>query len=315
MRWRVKSLVQKVLGHLPAGERIHYHLQRRLGGLKDFGAEFGSKVDDWQIMVGHLNAAGRPLPGARLLEIGSGWYPTFPLACYLAGAKSVVTVDLNRHLKPDLTRECARRLGDHLDQIATAAGVPRDAVAERHGRLIATLDDRVDLGAASGGVIDYRAPADARATGLPEGSIDCVFSNSVLEHVSADAIEGMFAEAKRVLAATGIMFHSVNCGDHYAYVDKSISQLHYLRYSDSAWRLWQNEFLYQNRLRAHEFVDMSVRAGFAITMNTAHPTEKRLNELRKIPVHPSFARFSPEQLCITTIDFISRKADATESAR
>jgi hypothetical protein len=134
--------------------------------------------------------------------------------------------------------------------------------------------------------------------------------------VPGEVIEGMFVEGRRVLTPAGIMFHSVNCGDHYAYVDKSITQLHYLRYSDSAWRLWQNEFLYQNRLRAHEFVDMSVRAGFAITMNTAHPTAKRLQELRAIPVHPTFsARFSPEQLCITTIDFISRKRDAAESAR
>jgi SAM-dependent methyltransferase len=312
MNWRVKSLVQKLLGYVPAGETIHYLLQRRLGGLKDFGAEFESKVEDWTIMVGHLRSASRPIPGARLLEVGTGWYPTFPFACFLAGAKSVLTFDLNRHLKPALTRDCAHRLGERLDVIASACEVPLADVQQRHRQLCAALADRVDLGAATGGVVDYRAPADARNTGLGRGSIDCVFSNSVLEHVPADAIEGIFREAERVLAPAGIMFHSVNCGDHYAYVDRSISQLHYLRYSDDSWRLWQNAFLYQNRLRAHEFVDMSLRAGFTIDLNTAHPTEEGMRELEQIAVHPRFAHLSREQLCITTIDFISRKPGGGE---
>ena len=104
------------------------------------------------------------------------------------------------------------------------------------------------------------------------------------------------------------MFHSVNCGDHYAYVDPSISQLNYLQYSDEAWRFWQNAFLYQNRLRAHEFIEMAERAGLGIILNTAHPTERRLKDLAKVPVDPVFARFPREQLCITTIDFVAEKA-------
>src|SRR3546814_12756650 len=86
--------------------------------------------------------------------------------------------------------------------------------------------------AASGGVIDYHAPADAASTALGDGEVDVVFSNSVLEHVPEAAIDPMYREAMRILAPGGIMFHSVNCGDHYAYVDRSIHQLHYLKYSD-----------------------------------------------------------------------------------
>src|SRR3546814_2278132 len=75
--------------------------------------------------------------------------------------------------------------------------------------------------AASGGVIDYHAPADAASTALGDGEVDVVFSNSVLEHVPEAAIDTMYREAMRILAPGGIMFHSVNCGDHYAYVDRS----------------------------------------------------------------------------------------------
>src|SRR3546814_14080227 len=54
------------------------------------------------------------------------------------------------------------------------------------------------------------------------------------------AIDTMYREAMRILAPGGIMFHSVNCGDHYAYVDRSIHQLHYLKYSDRQWRFWED---------------------------------------------------------------------------
>ena len=111
----------------------------------------------------------------------------------------------------------------------------------------------------------------------------------------------------RILAPGGVMFHSVNCGDHYAYVDRRIHQLHYLRYSDREWAFWDNAFLYQNRMRAHEFVERAQAIGFEIVLNTARATERRLAELAATPVHAQFAHEPPERLCITSVDFIARK--------
>ena len=313
MNWRVKGMLQQVLGRLPGGERVHYLLQRRLGGLRNFGREFDVKVDDWNLMAGHLRDAGRAIPGARLFEIGSGWYPTFPFACYLAGASSVITVDLSAHLKPELVRACAAGLGRHTGMIALASGTPEAEVRERQQRLVRELDggtDCRDLGAATAGVVTYDAPSDATKTRLGAGAVDCIFSNSVLEHVPPDAIDAMYSEAMRILAPGGIMFHSVNCGDHYAYVDRNINQLHYLQYSDAAWARWNNSFLYQNRMRAHEFVDLAEAAGFTITLNTARPHPQRLRELAAMRVHSQFAHVPPEKLCITSVDFVARAPDA-----
>ena len=88
----------------------------------------------------------------------------------------------------------------------------------------------------------------------------------------------MYLEALRILKPGGIMFHSVNCGDHYAYVDRNVSQLNYLQFSDRDWERWNNKFLYQNRLRAHYFVERAQALGFTIEINTAHPHERRLRE-------------------------------------
>src|SRR3546814_12185837 len=34
MHWRVKGIIQKVLGTIPGGAMLHFHLQRRFGGLR-----------------------------------------------------------------------------------------------------------------------------------------------------------------------------------------------------------------------------------------------------------------------------------------
>jgi len=307
MDWRIKGGIQKVLGGLPGGDWLHYRLQRTFGGLRRFEGELDGKVEDWRIMAGHLADAGIAISDAHVLEIGTGWYPTFPFACYLGGARTVTTVDLTRHLKPDLVRACALRLGGYLDDIARHCVVNIDDVRSRHDALMARLAVSDDLGEVSGGVIRYTAPGDATDTGLPPDEVDCIFSNSVLEHVPPAAIDAMYREAMRILKPGGVMFHSVNCGDHYAYVDAKVSQLNYLKYSDAQWAFWNNAFLYQNRMRAHAFVERAIDAGFDIELNTARPNEIRLRELKAVNVHEQFEAIAPERLCITSVDFIARR--------
>jgi len=140
MHWRIKGVVQKVLGVLPGGTLLHYGLQRRFGGLRNFEREFACKVEDWSIMTRHLRNAGQSIDGACLVEIGTGWYPTFPLACYLAGARTVETFDLNRHLRPELTARCIALLADRLDCIASASGADIEEQSGGHARC--TLGER-----------------------------------------------------------------------------------------------------------------------------------------------------------------------------
>src|SRR5262245_5227142 len=101
MHWRLKGVIQKALGHLPFGDRMHHALQTRAGGLRMFDSELLRKIDDWRLMAGHLASVGVPLVNTRFVEIGTGWYPTFPFCLYLGGAESVITIDLRRHLKSD----------------------------------------------------------------------------------------------------------------------------------------------------------------------------------------------------------------------
>ncbi len=307
MDWRVKCFVQRAVSYLPFRERIYLAIQRRLGGLSQFQDECQSKVEDWKIMASHLRDAGLPMTGASLFEIGTGWYPTFPFCCYLAGAREVVTVDLNRLLQNDLTSRCIDLLEDSLDDILSFSTLTDSEIRARFERLRTVWNETGNLEKATDGVVSYSAPRDARRTGIPTSTIDGVFSNSVLEHIPPHTIEELMRESFRILRPGGLLFHSVDCGDHYSYMDKSLTQLNYLRYSESEWRRYNNHFLYQNRLRPREYPKMAEAAGFTITLNTAKPSEKRLAELAQIPVAQCFGHIPADELCITTIDFISKK--------
>lgn len=306
MHWRVKGAIQRVLGNLPAGERLHYLLQSKVGGLRRLDSEIEAKVEDWRLMIGHLRTAGFGVHGTRFFEMGTGWYTTFPFCLYLGGAASVITCDLNRHLRPPLVRAMTDALRAKLPMIAEETGRTLDEVNARYRALSTAVHRGASLESATSGCVRYRAPADASDTKLPAASVDVVFSNSVLEHVPGDVIAACLREARRILRPGGVVFHSVNCGDHYAYTDSKINQLNYLQFSDEEWQRWNNAFLYQNRLRAIDFTTMAREAGFTIEIDTSRPHPMRLEQLEGIRVHPSFARYSRDQLAITSIDFIGR---------
>jgi SAM-dependent methyltransferase len=308
MDWRVKGAIQKALGYVPGGDRIHYLLQRYAGGMRDFGRECDIKIHDWRQMIEHLRSVRVSADAATLVEIGTGWYPTLPFCLYLAGAARVYTFDLDRLLKTEMVHELADRLAAHVALIARVSHRPEDEVKAEQLSLAAAIAGGASLAQATGNIVDYRAPADASQTSLLADSVDIVFSSSVLEHVPRPMIEACFVEARRILRPGGVMYHSVNCGDHYAYADRAIHQLHYLQFSEDEWARWNNEFLYQNRLRAIDFIEMARHAGFTIEVDTSAATAERLAQLDELVVDPAFAHYTREQLAITTVDFVARKA-------
>jgi hypothetical protein len=131
----------------------------------------------------------------------------------------------------------------------------------------------------------------------------------VLEHVTPKALQAIFAESRRILKRGGITIHSVNCGDHYAYFDRSITSINYLQFSDREWRLWNNDLLYQNRLRPVDFLDMVRAERLEIVFARYTPKPKLLKLLQSMAVAPEFQRYPPEELCSTSIDFAARPLD------
>jgi SAM-dependent methyltransferase len=272
--------------------------------MRDFDGNVGGKLVDWTTSMGYLSDVNFSVSGARLMEIGTGWHPALPVCFALAGADSIATFDIVRLMGETVTSRLLESLEEHLPKIADLAG---KSLAEVHARLL-ELRQSSNLGELLGkSRIEYFAPADGRATGLESDSIDLVYSNSVLEHVHRDEIRGLMEESFRVLKPEGLAMHNVGCNDHYAFFDKSISFVNFLRYGEREWRLWNNPIQYQNRLRAPEFLDLAAQAGFEAIYKRTHVRPGTLEALADMRIAPQFDRFSRDELAATTVDFIARK--------
>jgi SAM-dependent methyltransferase len=305
MDWRIKAIIQGTLARLPGGARVNDALQRTLGNLRDFEANVDAKVvGDWGVFLSHMRELGIDAANLDYVEIGTGWYPTLPLCFSLAGARSCRTYDVTRHLKSKLVFRMLRRLEHHLPLIAEASGRSPNEVRELYCQLSARDEVGQLLRLAK---IDYIAPGDAAATGLADGSVDVVFSNSVLEHVPLPAITQIMRESRRILKPAGIAIHSANCGDHYAYFDKTITAINYFRYTEQEWRKWNNSLLYQNRLRPQDFLEIAKAAGLEPVLVKYSPRRDMIEALRRLPLASEFLKYAPNQLACTSIDFVAQR--------
>lgn len=314
MDWRIKAATQGLMSRLPGGAVANDLLQRLLGGRRDVSGHIRSKVeDDWLVHMSHLRLLGFDLTGRHLLEVGTGWLPVMPLCFALAGIGRVTTIDLNRHLRPGAVHQALQRLQPYLDAIARACGAPPEEVRSRWESLAAQPNERAVLEDAR---IDYQAPGDATRTGLPARGVDIVFSNSVLEHMPKSVLDALMVESRRILADDGFILHGVNCGDHYSYFDRSITPIHYLRFTEREWLRWNNDLLYQNRLRPIDFLDAAHRAGFEVVLDTQRPRPELLNQIAALPIAPAFRNYDVGQLCTTSIDFAARpRTDQVDAGR
>jgi hypothetical protein len=132
-----------------------------------------------------------------------------------------------------------------------------------------------------------------------------VFSHSVLQYIPAPVLANMLAEFKRIARPDAVMVHYINLQDQYHAFDKSISPLHFLRYSDRAWRWWWRSPLTPlNRLRLSDYRSLITSAGFEIVreFNTSAPPE----ELDRIKLAREFEKFSREDLLVLTSRLICR---------
>jgi len=305
MNWRIKGLTQKTLSIIPGGVRMNDLLQRRLGGRRDFRRHVASKVvDDWVVMASYMGELGVELGGLRYVEIGTGWFPVLPVCYSLAGAREVVTFDLTRHVDARQSLKMVAMLDSLVPTIAEAAGrtLPEVEAAYADLREATTAEELFRRAR-----IDYHAPADAAVSGLPDSSVDVIFSNSVLEHVPGPDITRMMEESRRILRTGGLAIHCANCGDHYAYFDRTITPINYLKYTEREWAFWNNRLLYQNRLRPVDFVRLARNAGLEIVLQKTRPRAELLALVPHMNITSEFKPYPPEELCCTSIGFVARK--------
>jgi hypothetical protein len=245
--------------------------------------------------------------GARVMEVGTGRRIDIPLGFYLAGAASVITVDLNRYLRPELVMTSIRAMKECSNDILGLfeSSTPRDAVEARFARLVACKSLGEVLKTTN---ISYVSPADARHMKMASDSIDIQTSYTVFEHIPRDILIGILKEASRLLGNRGVALHHIDLSDHYAHDDSSISYINFLQFSQGEWdRLAGNRFAYHNRMRANDYRRLYSEAGHEILAWKEYQDQQSLDLLKNgFPLDRTYQGMIPQELATSVIRVLSR---------
>jgi SAM-dependent methyltransferase len=301
MRWLAKAVLQRTLGVVPQGEQLNYVFQRHVLHSFPIGdAAFRQKFTRARSHLALYEEHGPrvPVAEATFFEFGAGWDLAIPVAYALLGVGKQVVVDIRPSARLELANETIAaydRLRPELEEVAGRSlrelGGPISSLAE--------LEPRFG--------IRYLAPCDARATGLPAGSVDFVSSTDTCEHIPAPDLAAIFAECRRLLRPGGTLSCRVDLQDHYAYFDRSLSRYNFLRFSDRSWAFVNSPLHFQNRLRAPEYLNLVREAGLdVVAENPSGPSEQGRSELQALPLAERFRGYSPDELGVTILSFVAR---------
>ncbi len=296
--WLIKSAIHRTISWLPCSHEWNYFLQKKLSrSLEPSSGSFTHMAEDSAKFLDYF-AEHSTLADGRFtaFELGTGWFPTVPIALFLCGAEQVWTADISPLLKienvrhvlkfyqeegasghlakllPRLRPERMKHIGEALDSAET------DPV-----KLLATLNIGVLV-------------LDARTTGLKAESVDLVISDSVLVHVPQVILYSIFEEFRRIISPQGVMVHWMGLWDTYARFDQRLTRFNMLRYSEKSWRIYNSPMEHQNRMRMADFRKLHGLTGFDLVAEEC--LRAAPEELDKVTLHADFLHMNREDLLV-----------------
>jgi SAM-dependent methyltransferase len=282
LNWKLKGIAFRVLQVLPGRRALYRLLQRFVTG------NALVTITDPLLRL-HRYQADNYLRGPRgiAVEFGGGRDLITPLLLSHAGVPEILVFDIERLSSPaqvnNTIRQLRAKIPGEWPEVTDC-----DADLERKYR------------------IRYRAPGDARAMGLPAGSVSYVCSTSVLEHIPLADIERILEECKRVAAPGAVFSHVIDYSDHYRYSDSSLSFFNFYRFTERQWRWWNPPAHYQNRLRHSDFVKLFERSGYSTI--EARFAEASADSLANVPLAVPFQHYAPQDLLIYSAYFVLKAA-------
>jgi hypothetical protein len=289
MNWVVKTALQKVIGMMPAivGDPVYHGLQRTYRGIpSDIEGQRAFVLEVTEFLQA---IRGTSIPGMRIIELGSGWYPTLPLLLLREfGAAQIYTFDSSRHYS-------RARIGDAAREIMKAFPESRE--------------DPVLQATASTGVLPesvhyYPHRKLQEIAGLPDGPADLAVSRSVLEYMVPQDVALVHRQSHKWLKKNALWVHLVGTSDDRARHDRSLKRFDFLRYGEAEWtRICGNRYSYKNQLRLPEYRDLFKLAGWNVARERAVVSESAIADLKLITIHSQFAKFSASELVAGAIRF------------
>lgn len=287
------DVLNSALRSLIPFQRRMRSIKRRFAPYTDNAANSNLCITNGLQQLVALRAAAVPVPGAVVLEFGTGWLPLIPMLFHVAGASRLILTDVEQ-LMDDSTIGRAREIVQaRIDEVATTIGISREmALARLHENFAP----------------DYIVPWDAARH--PAASADIIISRATFEHVPAIPLRDFLAAFLRILRPGGAMCHLVDNSDHWEHRDKRLSRVNFLIYEDGHW-LWRlaqmHQQSFQNRLRHSDYIRMFEEAGFIVQSASGEPDARCMSDLARLSLATPFAGRPAEDLAILTSLFVARK--------
>lgn len=226
-----------------------------------------------------------------VLEVGTGWIPTLPHMLRAAGAERIILTDIERLGDEATWKHAETFVASALGRLAEASGLDEASLWTNLAR---------------SDVEEYRVPP--RLAALPEGSIDLVYSRTVLEHIPPDLLRTQLEEWRRLLRPGGCCIHFIDNSDHFEHMEERLSRLNFLSVPDWAWKIaCFNPQNYQNRLRHSDYIGLFRNAGYELVHVEGEIDQQALADLRKMKLNKRFSLYKDDDLATLTSVIVARK--------
>ncbi len=319
MRWITKARIQSCVARLPesVAHPLYFRMQRHFGNLRRGRINPTSRLRFGMEFCRQILANGRSPRGADFFEVGTGWRLNTPIACWLCGARRILTMDLNPYLRFFLVKEDLLYIQQNQDRLLSWLRCEYgDLLDESRWRKLVehrptSIADLSDLCG-----ITYQSPADARRTACRTHSIDFHVSCNVFEHIPPDDLRAILIEANRVTKPTGLLLHRVDHTDHFSHSDARLSPIHFLQYTDAEWgRYAGGRYAYVNRLREDDYACLFKECGQQIR-DVHSQSDPSVEEClrRGFSVDARFRDKTPETLSRLTSLFVVAPQSARPTA-
>jgi SAM-dependent methyltransferase len=296
MNWRIKSLAHWIISTCPAQTSLRYWAQRHLTGSLPRSME--AIVGGLARVQEHLSSLEKfgpvDLSEGTFYEFGAGWDLFSPLAFYAFGINNQLVVDIWPFINTNLLNVTISGLRKQ-DKVYLPRKLPD---------LDTTISPVRSLEKNFG--IVYRAPVDARDTGLDNQSVDFITSTLTMEHIPRQDLLAICKECIRIIKPGGVLSFIIDYQDHYSYFDSTISVYNFLKYTEKWWKIYNPPSHYQNRLRHSEYKSIFQDSGLRIVdCKTVEPTEEDISIIQSIDfVSDKFDVLTPQELGIRRAHFV-----------
>jgi hypothetical protein len=303
--WILKAVVQKFISFLPYSSKINFFFQKYVTKgvyLSDFYF-YDRLFHGKNHILGYKKFFDNQVPYV-CLEIGTGWYPTVPIAFFLIGAKKIYSLDISfltskERLKVTIEKFLESNEKGKLEDYITAKperiNILKELIQNYEKYNLEELLHSLN--------IEYLI-GDARNIMLEENSIDLITSNNTFEHIYPEILIPILKEFRRILKNdSGLMSHFIDMTDHFAHLDKTISVYNFLKFSNFAWRIIDNSVQPQNRLRINDF--KTIYNGLNIPIDEETIDEGDLEVLKNIQINNLYNNEKLSDLAVTHCHFYS----------